>query len=158
MEVFKNVKGYDGFYQVSDLGNVKSLKSNKFLNGSFDNQFYKRVTFFDKKCYKIHRLVAIAFIPNPENKPQVNHINGIKHDNRLDNLEWCTGIENMQHANKNNLVPFMKGIKNGRSKLTEIDIIEIRKSKDTIKKLSYIYKVSTSLLYKIRLNKAWTHI
>lgn len=158
MEVFKSIDGYVSLYEVSNLGNIKSLKSNKFLKGSFDNQFYKRVTFFDKKCFKIHRLVALAFIPNPENKPQVNHINGIKTDNRVENLEWCTGLENMQHAYNNNLVPLMKGEKNGRSKLTEKQILDIRKSTDTVKNLSYIYNVSTSLLYQIRLRKQWKHI
>ena len=158
MEVFKIICGYEGLYEVSNLGNVKSLKSNKILKGSFDKQFYKRVTFFDKKCFKIHRLVAIAFIYNLENKPQVNHINGIKSDNKVENLEWCTSLENMQHANNNNLIPFMKGEKNGRAKLTDKDILQIRNSTNTVKKLSYIYNVSTSLLYQIKLNKAWKHI
>lgn len=158
MEIFKSIIGYEGVYEISNLGNVKSLNTNKILKGSFDNQFYKRVCFIGNKQYKIHRLVALAFIPNPYNKPQVNHINGIKNDNRAENLEWCTGLENMQHAYNNNLVPLMKGENNGRAKLTETQILEIRNSTDTVKKLSYIYNVSTSLLYQIRLNKAWKHI
>jgi hypothetical protein len=158
MEVFKSVIGYNGIYEVSNLGRIKSLKSNKYLKGSFDNQLYKRVTFYDKKTYKVHRIVANAFIDNIENKPQVNHINGIKDDNRVDNLEWCTAKENMQHANNNNLVPFMKGEKNGMSKLTKQQVLEIIKSTDTIKNLSNIYNVSTSLLYSIKLRKKWKHI
>lgn len=158
MEIFKSVDGYEGVYEVSNLGNVKSLKTNKILKGSFDSQLYRRVCFIGNKHYRIHRLVAIAFINNSENKPQINHINGIKDDNRVENLEWCTGLENMQHAYNNNLVPLMKGEKNGRSKLTEKQILDIRNSIDTVKNLSYIYNVSTSLLYQIKLCNQWKHI
>lgn len=117
MEQWKDIQGYEGLYQVSNLGNVKSLKrktlnnkcyKDRILKYSLDGKKYSCVTLCkDGKGYtkKIHILVASAFIPNPDNKPQVNHKDGNKQNNCVSNLEWCTQIENMQHALKNKLKP-----------------------------------------------------
>lgn len=108
-EVWKNIKGYEGFYQISNLGRVKSLKQKSFnrekimkiiINPRFG---YAQLNFrVNNKinCFKVHRLVAMAFIPNPENKPDVNHIDGNKLNNCVSNLEWCSKSENMIHAFK----------------------------------------------------------
>ena len=90
--------GYAGLYQVSNLGRVSSR--GRLLNPWTHNMGYYAVTLFrdgnaEKKL--VHRLVADAFIPNPDNRPQVNHINGNKRDNRVENLEWCTNRENALH-------------------------------------------------------------
>ena len=117
-EAWVDIPGYEGFYQVSNMGRVKS--ADRVVN-RFDKQIilpgrcrkassagrgYSTVLLSlsgqVKACY-IHRLVAEAFIPNPDSKRTVNHINGIKSDNRVENLEWCTYSENMVHAFKSNL-------------------------------------------------------
>lgn len=110
MEIWKDVNGYEGVYQISNLGNIKSLPrknaKGKILNPSTNNRGYLRVglCFKEKVRYEsIHRLVAEAFIPNRKNLPEVNHINGNKLDNRVENLEWVTKGQNQIHAYKTGL-------------------------------------------------------
>ena len=109
-EIWKDIAGYEGIYQVSNLGNVKSLsfgpknrKSGtvKLLRQTPSNCGYYKVELYKNgksKMMYVHRLVATAFIPNPEKKPQVNHIDGNKANNVLSNLEWATSSENQLHA------------------------------------------------------------
>ena len=101
-EVWKDIEGDEGLYKISNLGYVYSIKSKKILK-IHDRQGYKYSQLW--KCSKgknflIHRLVALAFIPNPENKKEVNHIDGDKSNNKVDNLEWVTSSENKIHAQK----------------------------------------------------------
>lgn len=108
-EVWRDIPGYEGLYQVSNIGNIRSLnymKTGKVkrLKPSIDKRGYKRVSFSHKgkcKCYLVHRLVAQAFIPNPNNLPHVNHKDENPSNNCVWNLEWCTREYNMNYGTIN---------------------------------------------------------
>ena len=102
-EEFKPIKDFEGLYEISNLGKVKNLKTNRILKTQILKIGYNSVNLCknSKLTTKyIHRLIAIAFIPNLQNKVEVNHINGIKTDNRILNLEWATHKENINHAHR----------------------------------------------------------
>lgn len=117
-EFWRDIKGYEGLYKVSNYGNIIKNKTNQQMKMSFNQFGYLRISLTKNKKRKtipVHRLVALSFIPNIKNNPCVNHINGIKHDNYIGNLEWVTYSENSIHAIKIGLKTFIKGKDNCKS-------------------------------------------
>lgn len=181
-EVWVNVIGYEKIYELSMSGKViakeRYIDSKKFINGKHSKGFrkskllksqlsyagYVRVFLTKggkKKAFTIHRLLALHFIPNPENKPCINHINGIKSDNRLENLEWVTNSENDLHAYRLELRKPMKGVSNGMAKLNDNKVRKIRgflskglMHKDIAKK----FNVAPVSITRIANNQLWRHV
>ena len=125
MEIWKNITNYEGLYQVSNLGRVRNVKRDRQIKPCINDMGYYRVVLTkDKKPkdFKVHRLVAIHFIDNPLNNPVINHINGDKGDNTMNNLEWVTHRENICHGfiDKNTTSKF-RGVNNSRSKNSKND-------------------------------------
>lgn len=107
MEMWREIKGTDGLLEISDMGRVRSnMRDGRILKTQKDKKGYERLRVTVKRqkmSLKIHREVAKAFIENPDNLPQVNHIDGNKSNNRVDNLEWASNIENARHATEHGL-------------------------------------------------------
>lgn len=141
-EIWKGIEGYESIYQISNLGRIKSKI--KILSPHISNCGYLRII-LKNKHYSIHRLVAKAFIPNPNNKPQVNHIDGNKTNNCVNNLEWVTASENQIHNYKNlHLKPSMLG-KKGKNHVASKKIYQFDIYNNFIKKWDSIIEASNSL-------------
>ena len=96
-EIWKEIQGFEGEYAVSSMGRVKNLKNGKIFTGVNNGNGYKIIT-LKGKTYMVHRLVALAFIPNPDNLPYINHIDEKKDNNDVSNLEWCTASYNTNYS------------------------------------------------------------
>ena len=163
--IAKEIPGYGGFYSITEDGfvisNSKKFKysKNKFLKNSITEDGYLFVRLQlnggSKKC-SIHRLIAISFIPNPNDYEQVNHMDGNKLNNSISNLEWCSRKQNMIHASINNLM--QKGSSRPSSKLTESQAIEIKNSNLSGKQLSLIYGVSKNTVLLIKRGLKWKYL
>lgn len=165
-EIWKPIPNYEGLYEVSNFGRIKGLP---YKNRP---EFYPKIHHNHKgypvvnlgrakqKIKIVHRLVAICFVPVNDFSLQVNHINGIKTDNRSDNLEWLTCSDNIKHAYK-------IGIKTGRgesnnfSKFKNIDVLNIRERRakgEKLKSIAIDYNVSIVCISSISNRRTWTHI
>lgn len=184
-ETWKPIVGFETLYEVSDQGRVRTLdlqgfnrpstgkprtRKAKVINGWTHNTGYTRVYLGHGifggtrgKCHYVHRLVASAFIPNPDNKPQINHKNGIRTDNRVENIEWCTNSENGLHAFRvlGRIAKGTPGERNYFCKLSEEDIrhIRIRAECGVLwDVLAADYGVSTDMISRIVKRKNWQHV
>ena len=161
----KDVKDYEGLYFLNENGSIFSYpkKTRKGIREIFPNIINSNYMMIDLckngkvKKHLFHRLMAQTFLENKENKEQVNHINGIKTDNRLENLEWNTRSENQKHSIKIGLRT-AKGIKNSQSKLTEKQVLDIFKDTRTYKEIIKDYKISIPTISNIKTGHSWTHI
>ena len=178
-EIWRSVVGFEGLYDVSSHGKIKSLdrlveqvgNNGELRKIPYKGQILKQKIssrgYLTQALYVnggptyclVHRLIARAFIPNPENKPQVNHINGIKTDNRVENLEWCTHSENQKEAFRLGLRN-QNGEKSPTSKLTEAQVLEIRAKAGTKshKKIGMEYGICRATVSFIITRKSWAHI
>lgn len=180
-EKWLDVKGYEGLYQVSNTGKIRSvdrliLKNNnrhawfqgQVLKPATNRNGYSRIVLSkdkEKKTLSVHRLMAIAFIPNPLNHKQVNHINGIKDDNRLENLEWCTPSENILHAYRTGLghsgLKGCNGERHPSSKLKTQDVLKIKqllREKQTNVAIASKFNISEKAISDIRIKRTWSHL
>ena len=166
-EIWKPIKGYEGIYEISNFGRgVKSLDRHwspgeKILQSTFSEDGYLQINLYKDKIHrniKIHRLVAETFIPNLNNYPQINHKNGIKTDNRVENLEWCTHQENIDHV-------FEIGKRKRKqtktsSKLTLEQIKEIKRLLKTKqyqqKELAVMFNRDPAVISRIKNNKVYS--
>ena len=161
-EIWKDIEGYEELYRVNPNGRVRGIKRGKDLAHA-NNGYYKFVGLCKNgksKYMYVHRLVALSFIPNPKNKPEVNHIDGDKSNNYVDNLEWCTTKENCSHAVKTGLRNH-KGEKNIKAVLTAQEVIAIRQvnyNKISQARIARIYGVYYTAISKIIYRKTWKHI
>ncbi len=180
-EIWKDVVGFGGYYQVSNFGRVKSLEREvwnkgknryntracRILKQGIHRDGYLKVTLqFDKKSFycQSHRLVAQSFHPNPNNLPQVNHKDGIKKNNSDWNLEWVTAKQNTNHAIDLGIAPSQVGERNTKSKLTLNQVIDIKKEfvnncdRKLAKELAIKYGVGYTAIRKIATGINWRHV
>lgn len=153
------LKIFNNKYTIDNKGRIYSNKFKRYIKPCITNG-YQRVSLLNKSYY-VHRLVAIHFINNPENKPQINHKDGNKLNNDVSNLEWVNCSENLKHAYDTGLKIKQIGEMCKRSKLKDKDIIDILnlfKNGYGCRKIAKIYNVTRQTILSIKNGKTWTHI
>lgn len=157
-EIWKDIKGYEGLYQISSFGRVKSFYANrekilKFKNNKSGYLYAQLCGKGKNKYYRVHRLVASAFIPNIKKFKEVNHKDGDKTNNYVSNLDWCSMRMNRDHSFKLGLYP---------TKLSVNDVVKIksllRSGRKNIYDISKQFDVSRAAIYNIKRGKTWKHI
>ncbi|MEB9013982.1 HNH endonuclease [Bacillus cereus] len=164
-EVWKDLKDVvecGDNYEVSTLGNIRNKVTLRVLK-PYTMKGYKRIKISKdnkKKSYLLHRLVALTFIDNPSNHPEVNHKDGNKNNNTLTNLEWCTRTDNLKHAYATNLKSHV-GERHPRATVTDSQVIEIKEMLQkgyTPKEIMEKYNVSKHTVSRIKTGVTWKHI
>lgn len=167
-EIWGDFIGLEGIFVVSNKGRIRRILHRKNLTNRLMKSFinkggYRQIRLCylgQHNVYSVHRIVAIAFIPNPLNLPEVNHKDGNKSNNCVENLEWVTNLENIRDAWRTGFAKPQKGVAHGGSKLTESQVLEIRalEGKMTQKAIGLIYGVNHQAIYKILKRIRWAHI
>jgi hypothetical protein len=174
-EEFRDIPGWEGYYQVSNLGTVRSIprtvvsrtgkvynRKGKVMSQHYSKDGYKVVDVTKEgrnRTLGVHRAMALAFISNPNNKPMVNHINAKRDDNRLDNLEWCTNAENIQHS-FNLGISDNRGDKHPRRVLTMEIVRGIRAELESGKspvEVANIFDIKRRNVYAVRDRQNWNY-
>lgn len=170
----KDIKGYEGLYAITRDGRVWSYPRKKGMKGFKVGHWMKPNQTADgynkyplyrdgnQRYFSGHRLVAVAYIDNENNLKEVNHKNGIKTDNRIENLEWCTRSENLIHAYRIGLRVQLRGEQNSNSKLTTEDVLKIRclyrNTKLFCREIADQFEVDESTVVRIVSKKTWKYI
>lgn len=183
IEIWRSIPGYPK-YEASNFGRIRSIRRTLIVNDPLYNRVYEttrdeciikpypnwrgylRVDLrsTDRKFGRVeavHRLVAMAFIPNPNNYPQVNHLSGIKTDNTVNNLEWCTNLHNRRHAQKLGLFGDMRGQNSPARKLDETQVRTIRRCLQDgmcYQDLATYFKVGKSAIKDIKHKRTWAYL
>lgn len=168
-EIWKPITGFEGYYEVSNYSRIKGLdrvdcmgqrRKEAIMSQQLDKDGYTYTSLARERkdsTKRPHRLSSIEFIPNPNNYPQVNHKDGNKINNHIDNLEWCTNQQNIDHAIAIGLRDG-RGIKNYGCVLTESQVVEIYNSKLPNKELSKLFGVGALAIGRIKHGKTWGHL